>query len=70
MERITVTVKEFSNMTGIGQHRVRTLCYTKGFPAIKEVNKFLIHVAAANEWLRKKAERNDNIECNKLDRAL
>ena len=59
--RLTVTIKEFSAMTGIGQNRVRQLCYTVGFPAIKEGNKFLIHLETANEWLRKRAEARDGI---------
>jgi hypothetical protein len=54
-EKIMVSVKEFATMTGIGQNRVRELCYLADFPASKEGNRFLIHVEAANEWLRKRA---------------
>lgn len=69
-QRITATVKEFAAMTGIGQNRVRELCYTPGFPAIKEGNKFLIHLEAANEWLRKRAEAREGIDTEPVKRVL
>ena len=46
-----VSVKEFATMTGVGQNRVRELCYLS--PASQEGKRFLIHLEAANTWLRK-----------------
>ena len=60
--KIMATVKEFSAMSGIGQNRVRELCYLEGFPATKPGNRFLIHVEAANDWLRRQAEGKIGIE--------
>lgn len=69
-QKITVTVKEFAAMTGIGQNRVREMCYIEDFPATKVGNKFLIHLEAANEWLRRRAEAKDGIDANLLRRCL
>lgn len=68
-QKITVTVKEFAAMTGIGRNRVREMCYIDGFPATRVGNKFLIHLEAANEWLRRRAESKDGIDGSLLRRC-
>lgn len=40
-----------------------------GFPASKEGNRFLIHVEAANEWLRKRAIAKVGVETASLKRV-
>lgn len=69
-KKIMATVKEYSAMTGIGQNTVRKMCYMADFPATKVGNKFLIHIEAANEWLRRRAEAKDGIDANLLRRCL
>lgn len=68
--KLMVTVKEFAAMTGIGQNRVRELCYLPDFPASKEGNRFLIHVESANEWLRKRASDKVGVDVASLKRVL
>ena len=68
--KLMVTVKEFAAMTGIGQNRVRELCYLADFPASKEGNRFLIHVEAANEWLRKRASDKVGVDTAGLKHVL
>jgi len=68
--KIMVSVKEFATMTGIGQNRVRELCYLSDFPASKEGNRFLIHVESANEWLRKRAVAKVGVETASLKRVV
>ena len=68
--KIMVTVKEFAAMTGIGQNRVRELCYLSDFPASKEGNRFLIHVEAANEWLRQRASTKFGVTTASLKRVI
>ena len=70
MQKIMATVKEFAAMTGIGVNRVREMCYIEGFPATKEGNKFLIHVASASEWLRRRAEEKIGIDTAVLKKIL
>ena len=70
MEKIMVTVKEFAALTGIGQNRVRELCYLADFPASKEGNRFLIHVEAADEWLRRRASAKTGVAAAGLKRIL
>ncbi|MBU2704014.1 hypothetical protein Ga0466249_005166 [Sporomusaceae bacterium BoRhaA] len=69
-EKIMASVKEFAAMTGIGQNRVRELCYLPDFPASKEGNRFLIHVEAANEWLRKRAVDKVGVVSASLKRVV
>lgn len=68
--KLLVTVKEFAAMTGIGLNRVRKLCYLPDFPASKEGNRFLIHVEAANEWLRRRASAKVGVDMAGLKRIL
>lgn len=68
--KLVVTVKEFAAMTGIGQNRVRALCYLTDFPASKEGNRFLIHVEAADEWLRRRASAKVGVDTARLKRIL
>lgn len=70
MVKITVTVKEFSAMTGIGQNRVREMCYIPDFPAGKEGNKFLIHLEAASEWLKNRAINKQGIDVAAMRRIM
>jgi len=60
--KISVSVREFAAMTGIGINRVRNMCHMEGFPAYKIGNRMLIHVEAASEWLKIKAQSKDNID--------
>lgn len=69
MQKIMATVKEFSAMTGIGQNRVREMCYIPGFPATREGNKFLIHIEEADHWLAERARRQEGIESAALKRV-
>ena len=57
-------------MTGIGQNRVREFCYLSDFPASKEGNRFLIHVEAANEWLRRRTSAKVGMDTASLKRIL
>lgn len=68
--KLVVSVKEFAAMTGIGVNRVRELCYLPDFPASKEGNRFLIHVEAADEWLRKRASEKVGVNTAGLKRIL
>lgn len=68
--KIMVTVKEFAAMTGIGQNRVRELCYLSDFPASKEGNRFLIHVQAASDWLRNRAEAKVGVDVANLKHVV
>ena len=68
--KLVVTVKEFAAMTGIGQNRVREFCYLPDFPASKEGNRFIIHVEAANEWLRRRTSAKTGVDTAGLTRIL
>jgi len=67
--KISVSIREFAAMTGIGINRVREMCYLDGFPAYKVGNRMLIHVGAAGEWLRAKAEAKENVDVAALKRV-
>ena len=68
--KMGVTVKEFAAMAGIGQNRVREFCYLPDFPASKEGNRFIIHVEAANEWLRRRTSAKTGVDTAGLKRIL
>ena len=68
--KLVVTVKEFAAMTGIGQNRVREFCYLPDFPASKEGNRFIIHVEAANEWLRRRTSAKTGVDTAELKHIL
>lgn len=50
-DKIMVTVKEFASLSGLGEFCVRRLANVKGFPALKNGRKIMIHRRAADEWL-------------------
>lgn len=47
-----VSIKEFSEITGIKQHGLRILARIEGFPAIRIGTKTMILVDEAVKWLR------------------
>ncbi len=50
--KMFVTVKEFSDLTGIKEHSIRTIIRIKGFPAIRIGTKNMVLVDEGMEWLR------------------
>lgn len=47
-DKIMVTVKEFASLSGLGEFCVRRLANVKGFPALKNGRKIMIHRRAAD----------------------
>lgn len=70
MNKITVGVKEFSAMTGIGQNKIRGWCNLPDFPASREGNRYLIHVEAANVWLQNRTRKKTGVDANILSRIV
>lgn len=70
MTKITVGVKEFAAMTGIGQNKIRGWCNLPDFPASMEGNRYLIHVEKANEWLQRRTHSKTGIDANILNRIV
>lgn len=70
MTKITVGVKEFARMTGIGQNKIRGWCNLPDFPASFEGNRYLIHVERAKAWLEKRTQEKTGINAQLLDHAL
>ena len=54
-EKILLTVKEFAQLSGLGENCVRSLVHVEGFPAIKNGRKYMIHRRAADKWLEEQA---------------
>ncbi len=50
-EKILLTVKEFSKVSGLGENCIRNLVHVDGFPALKNGRKIMIHRRAADKWL-------------------
>lgn len=55
-QKVMVTVKEFSELTGISVKHVRTLTHIESFPCLK-VNgwRLMIHRVQAEKWLQEHA---------------
>ncbi len=51
MDKIMLTVKEFAQVSGIGERRVRELARIDGFPSMHSGVKIMIHQQRAAEWL-------------------
>ena len=68
MTKVTVGVKEFAAMTGIGQNKIRGWCNLPDFPASLEGNRYLIHVSRACEWLEKRTKGKHGIDAHLLRR--
>ena len=51
VQKIMLTVKEFSKVSGIGEKNVRRLAHMDSFPAMKNGVKILIHRKKADAWL-------------------
>ena len=66
MNKITVGVKEFAAMTGIGQNKIRGWCNLPDFPASREGNRYLIHVEQANEWLQNRTRKKTGVYADLL----
>ena len=64
--KMFVSVKEFSNLTGIKEHSVRVLLKIEGFPAMKIGVKYMVLVEEAMQWLR----LNSKILANGRSRAI
>jgi excisionase family DNA binding protein len=55
-QKILLTVKEFSKVSGLGENCIRNLVRVEGFPALKNGRKFMIHRRAADKWLEDMAK--------------
>lgn len=48
------SVTDFRQLTGLSKAMVYDLVITKGFPAIRKGNKYMIHTERALKWLKDK----------------
>lgn len=55
VEKIMVSVREFSRISGLGEHCVRDFTRIEGFPCIRSGRKILIHRQQAADWLARLA---------------
>ncbi|WP_317312222.1 helix-turn-helix domain-containing protein [Clostridium thermobutyricum] len=50
-EKKLITIKECSQLTGIGERKLRELAHTKGFPVIRFGKKCMIVGSLIDEWI-------------------
>ena len=50
--KMFVTIREFSEITGIKEHSLRVLAKINGFPALKIGVKYMVLLDEATAWLR------------------
>lgn len=58
--KMFVTIKEFSEITGIREHSLRVLTKINGFPALKIGVKYMVLLDEATAWLRLNAKIANN----------
>ncbi|MCR5175703.1 MAG: helix-turn-helix domain-containing protein [Anaerovibrio sp.] len=58
--KMFVTIKEFSEITGIKEHSLRILTKINGFPALKIGVKYMVLMDEAMAWLRINAKVSSN----------
>lgn len=51
LEKRTLNVKELAKVLGVGETKARELCRSKGFPALRIGNRYLIPITRFEEWL-------------------
>ncbi|MPQ32469.1 DNA-binding protein [Clostridium estertheticum] len=51
--KLTLTIQEAIEISGIGEEKLRQLVHTKDFPCFKNGNKWCINREMLNEWLKK-----------------
>lgn len=52
-EKVTLTIKETANYSGIGEDKIRQLVHTQDFPCFKNGNKWFVNKELLEEWLKK-----------------
>lgn len=55
--KLTVSVKDYSKQSGIGERRIRELVNIPDFPALRVGRRIRIFAERANEWIFKNRDR-------------
>ncbi len=58
--KIMLSVKEFSELSGLGEKSIRRLSHVQGFPALRNGVRIMIHRRAADAWLADYAQHQDS----------
>ena len=59
-KKIMLSVKEFSELSGLGEKSIRRLSHVQGFPVIRNGVRIMIHRQAADAWLADYAQHQDS----------